>query len=97
MRSKNKPAMTVLERAWVALVKALMCSVCDAPGPSDAHEIVQGQWFTSIALCKDCHQGSHNGLHGERAMWKVMKLDELGALNITIRRIFSAIFPGLRR
>jgi len=96
MRSKNKPAMTVLERAWVALVKRLQCSVCDQAGPCDAHEINQGQWFTSIALCKDCHQGSHNGLHGERAMWKVMKLDELGALNVTIRRIFSAIFPRIR-
>lgn len=96
MQSKNKKAPTVLERAWIALVKALQCSVCDARGPSDAHEINQGQWFTSIALCKDCHTGPHNGLHGGKAMWRVMKLDELGALNITIKRIFAKLLPGHR-
>ena len=96
MQSKNKQAPSVLERAWIAMVKALQCSVCDASGPSEAHEINQGQWFTSIALCKDCHTGSHNGLHGNKAMWRVMKLDELGALNITIKRIFTKLLPGYR-
>lgn len=87
MRSKNSPSHTALESAHIDMVKRLLCSVCDAPGPSDAHHINQDQHFTVVALCKDCHQGSHNGWHGRRAMWNIRKLDELGALNITLRRL----------
>lgn len=89
MWSKNKSAPTVAERAHIQRIKEMRCIVCDAPGPSDAHEIKQGQWFTSIPLCKDCHQGSHNGIHGEQRIWQVMKMDELSALNETIRRLLA--------
>lgn len=87
MRGKNSKALTLAERRHLERVKSLSCSVCDAPPPSDAHHVNQGQHFTTIALCKDCHQGSENGLHGRRTMWRVMKLDEWGALNITISRL----------
>lgn len=87
MKSKNKPAMTAAERAHVERVKQLRCSVCNEPGPSEAHEPVQGLWFISIALCPDCHRGSVNGLHGQKVMWRIHKLDEWGALNITNRRL----------
>lgn len=87
MRTKNAKAMTPAESAHVQRVKGLPCSVCDAGAPSDAHHIVQGQHFTTVALCKDCHQGSENGWHGRKTMWRVMKLDELAALNITLRRL----------
>lgn len=87
--SKNKPKPTPAERAHIERIKALACSVCDAPGPSEAHEPNQGQWFTSIALCADCHRGSDNGIHGRRVMWRIHKLDELGALNVTIARLFA--------
>lgn len=87
MKSKNKPPMTSAERAHVERVKELPCSVCGAPGPSEAHEPVQGLWFVSIALCPDCHRGSVNGWHGQRVMWRIHKLDELGALNITLQRL----------
>lgn len=90
MRSKNSPALTRAEAAHVAAVKGLPCSVCGAPAPSDAHHIEQGQHFTTVALCKDCHQGSENGIHGRKTMWRVMKLDELGALNVTLRRLAEA-------
>ncbi|WP_282259614.1 hypothetical protein [Stenotrophomonas sp. PS02301] len=53
-------------------VKLLACSVCDGPAPSDAHHIKQGRHFT-VALCKDCHQGSNNGWHGEKFMWRIHK------------------------
>ena len=89
MRSKNKPAPTAAEREHIERIKSLPCSVCDAPAPSEAHEPNQGQWFTSIALCSDCHRGSVNGLHGQRVMWRIHKLDEWGALNITLSRIFA--------
>lgn len=91
MRSKNKPRPTHAEAMHIADVKSLPCSVCDEPGPSEAHEPVQGLWFVSIALCPDCHRGSVNGLHGQRRMWLVKKMDEWAALNITVRRLRDGV------
>ncbi len=87
MKTKNAKAITSAEHHHIGRVKALPCSVCDQPGPSDAHHINQGQHFTCIALCKDCHQGSFNGWHGQKRMWAVKKLDEVSALNITLKRL----------
>jgi len=39
-------------------------------------------------LCPSCHQGQ-GGWHGTRALWNVRKLDQLGALAITIRRLMT--------
>lgn len=89
MRSKNSKAFTQAEAAHMERVKLLPCSVCDAAGPSDAHHIKQGQHFSCVALCKDCHQGSFNGIHGQRRMWTVMKMDEIDALAITVQRLLS--------
>jgi hypothetical protein len=75
------------ERRHLALVKELPCSVCDAPGPSDAHHVKQHRQYTCVALCKSCHQGSLMGWHGQRRAWAIAKMDELDALNITIRRL----------
>lgn len=89
MQSKNKPAPTAAERAHIERVKALRCVVCWATPPSECHELEQGQWFTSVALCPDCHRGSHNGIHGRKAIWNVNKMTELTALNATIRELFK--------
>ena len=89
MQSKNKPSMTAAERRHVALIKEMSCIVCDALGPSECHEINQGQWFTSMPLCADCHRGSMNGIHGQRRMWQIKKLNELSALNLTIQRLME--------
>ena len=86
MRTKNAKAITATEREHLARVKALPCSVCDAPGPSDAHHINQGQHFTVVALCKSCHQGAMLGWHGQKRMWQIKKMDELAALAVTIQR-----------
>lgn len=86
MNSKNKRAMTSVERLHVDRVKALDCVLCGATGPSEAHEIEQGAWFLSVALCPDCHRGSRNGIHGEKVMWRTLKMTELQALNETLRR-----------
>jgi hypothetical protein len=88
MRSKNSKALTREESEYVGRVKSLACSVCDAPGPSDAHHINQGQHYTCVALCKDCHQG-RNGWHGGKAFWRIRKMDELSALAVTIRRVLA--------
>ena len=87
MRSRNSKPMTRAEAAHVESVKLLPCSVCDEPGPSDAHHIKQGQHFTTVALCKDCHQGSENGWHGRKTMWRIHKMDELDALAVTLGRL----------
>lgn len=87
MRSKNSKPLSKAESAWLGALKGLPCSVCDAPPPSAAHHITQGQHYTAIALCYDCHQGSQNGWHGQKIMWRIMKMDELDALAVTIERM----------
>ena len=77
------------ERSYIARVKELPCSVCDASGPSEAHHVKQHSQYTCVALCEDCHRGSFNGWHGQKRMWLVMKMDELDALNITIKRLIG--------
>lgn len=87
MQSKNKAAPTKAEREHITRIKEMPCGVCGAAGPSEAHELRQGEWFTSIPLCADCHRGSFNGIHGQARIWKVMKLDELSVLNNTIEEL----------
>lgn len=79
--------LTDAERAYIRRVKELPCSVCEAPGPSDAHHIEQGLQYTVVALCKECHQGPIMGWHGQKRMWAIKKMDELDALNVTIRNV----------
>jgi len=83
--------LNAFEKRWVGLVKEQPCSVCGAPGPSDAHHIKQGLHYTCVALCKSCHQGSKMGWHGERRAWAIAKMDENDALNVTIRNVFSSL------
>lgn len=86
MNSKNLTAAT---RAHLARVKELACSVCDMPGPSQAHHINQGQHYTAVALCESCHQGPVMGWHGQRRAWAVRKMDELAGLDVTLSRLFN--------
>lgn len=90
MQSKNKPAPNQAEREHLARLHELPCAVCKSvAAPLEMHEIKQGSWFTCIPLCADCHRGEKNGLHGRRDMWKLYKMDELDALNETLRRLFA--------
>ena len=75
------------ERKHLARVKELPCSVCDEPGPSEAHHIEQGLQYTCVALCVDCHRGPVMGWHGQKRGWLIRKMAELDALNITIMRL----------
>lgn len=79
--------LTNAEREHLARVKQLPCSVCDEPGPSEAHHINQGQQYTAVALCPSCHTGALMGWHGQRRMWAIKKMDEIAALNITVKRL----------
>lgn len=82
--------LTKKEREHLARVKELPCSLCDAPPPSEAHHLEQGQQYTAAALCPDCHRGPVMGLHGQRRMWSIRKFTELMALNVTIQRLMGA-------
>ena len=82
-------SLTAKEKKHLARVKELPCSVCDASGPSDAHHVKQHRQYTCVALCKDCHQGSVMGWHGQKRMWSLKKMDEIDALNITIQRLLE--------
>lgn len=88
--------MTKAEQRHVERVKAMPCAVCGAAGPSDFHHILSGRTpgrksptFCGIPLCKDCHQGSVNGIHGQRRMWLVTKRDELACLSDTIQALVA--------
>jgi hypothetical protein len=81
--------LTAKQREHVGRVKELPCSICDAPPPSDAHHIKQHRQYTVVALCKDCHQGSLMGWHGQKRIWAIKKMDELDALNVTIERLLD--------
>lgn len=88
MQSKNHRSKTKAEQDHLQAVKELPCGVCGQAGPSDAHHIKQQMHFLCIPLCKDCHQGSFNGIHGQARIWAVYKKDELSVLNETVTRLF---------
>ena len=77
------------ERAHLAKVKELPCSVCDAPGISEAHHIEQHKQYLCIPLCESCHRSSFNGIHGQARIWKVMKKTEMSCLNDTVRQLIG--------
>lgn len=86
MRSKNSKAITRSESAHMALVKESGCAVCGAAGTVEAHHIQQGFHYTTVGLCLDCHRGPM-GIHGDKTLWRIHKMDEIKALNETLRRI----------
>jgi hypothetical protein len=79
--------LNAAEREHLQRIKEMPCGVCDATGPSDAHHIRQGLQYTCIPLCKDCHQGSFNGIHGQARIWSVYKKDVMTVLNDTIKKL----------
>lgn len=82
------------EREHIGRVKELPCAVCGQAGPSDAHHILEGRTpgrkspnMLVIPLCKSCHTGS-KGIHGDRAMWRIYKANELVCLAETLKKVF---------
>jgi len=85
------------ERAHMGRVKSMPCSLCGKSAPSDAHHILEGRIqgrksaaFCTIPLCKDCHQGEGNGIHGQQIMLKIMRETELSLLAKTIETLYGA-------
>lgn len=79
--------LSAKDKAHLATIKAMPCGVCGAAAPSEAHHVEQHQQYTAIPLCADCHRGSHNGIHGQKRIWNVLKKSELSVLNDTIRSL----------
>jgi len=84
------------EQNHITRVKELPCCLCGAHQPSDAHHILEGRIkgrkshdFCTIPLCKDCHQGERNGVHGQQFMLKIMKENELNLLGETIKKLYG--------
>ena len=75
------------EKKHIGKIKEMPCGVCGQAGPSDAHHIKQHQQYLCIPLCKDCHQGPFNGIHGQSRIWAVYKHDEMSVLNETLSKI----------
>lgn len=78
----------------LALVHTLTCGVCGET-PVQAHHILEGRTpgrksrdELAIPLCEGCHTG-RNGIHGDRAMWNVMKVSELDVLADTLKSLYG--------
>lgn len=90
-----RKALTPAEREHIARVKALPCGLCGARGPSHAHHIRTGQGmsqraghYCTLPLCFSCHQGP-NGIHGDRALWRVYRKTEMDVLDETNQRLME--------
>jgi len=82
MRSKNSKAITPREAEHLQLVKLAPCATCQKAG-GYAHHTKQGNHWTTIATCWDCHQGPM-GLHGDGTLQRIYKVDENDLLNRTL-------------
>lgn len=83
---------TAAEKRHLDRVAQLPCVICGAR-PVEIHHIREGQgmnqrasnWLT-VALCPDCHRGP-NGIHGNKSMLRIHKLEELDLLALTIKAV----------
>lgn len=81
--------MTAAERRHMDKAASLSCVLCDTR-PVELHHIREGQGmsqrasnFLVVALCPACHRGPI-GLHGDRSLLRIKKLEELDLLAMTI-------------
>lgn len=86
---------TTAERYHMDRVAQLPCSCCGAHGVH-VHHIRAGQGmsqrasnFLTVPLCPECHQGP-NGIHGNKSLMRMQKLEELDLLARTIERMCAA-------
>lgn len=82
--------LTAKERAHLARVKQIPWPAFNAPPGSEGPHIQPGLQLKVVSLCPYCHRNPVLGLHGPLRAWSVRKMDELKALDITIRRLLSA-------
>lgn len=80
----------------MARVATLPCCLCGAT-PVEVHHILEGRIpgrrssdWTTIPLCADCHRGRH-GIHGDKAMLRVLKTTELELLAETLETLYGHV------
>lgn len=95
-----KRAATRAEREHMGRVAALGCVLCRlqgrGPTPAQVHHLREGQgmaqrsahWLVA-PLCPECHTGPR-GLHGDKSLLRVSKVDELDLLALTIKELLTA-------
>jgi hypothetical protein len=73
-------------------VAELPCVLCGTE-PCEVHHLREGQGmsqrasnFLTIPLCPGCHRGP-SGIHGDRSLMRIQKLDELDLLALTIEAL----------
>ena len=83
---------TAAEKRHMDRVAQLPCAVCGADGVH-IHHLREGQGMSQrasnwlvIPLCPPCHTGP-NGIHGNKSLMRIQKLDELDLLAMTIERL----------
>lgn len=94
MAKRNPTAAERRRRNRVAqLPCALGKALGEGHGPVTLHHPRAGQGasqrasdFLVIPLCPDCHQGS-NGIHGDRSLLRIAKVEELDLLALTIEML----------
>jgi hypothetical protein len=94
-----KPLKNKTYQAIIGGMECVCCSLLDQKqqGRTTVHHIREAQGmsqrasdFLSIPLCYDCHQGP-NGIHGDRALLRVLKCEELDLLAETYRRVVAQL------
>lgn len=84
--------MSASSKRHMGRIAQLPCSCCGAHGVH-VHHIREGQGmsqrasdFLTVPLCPSCHTGP-NGVHGNKSLMKIQKLEELDLLAMTIERL----------
>jgi len=93
--------VSVRSTAHMFRVKSLPCVLCSRLGReqtsvTDAHHFTVGRAkgtknddMLTLALCHDdCHQGSQ-GIHGDRTLLRIAKVDEQDLLADTLRSLYA--------
>lgn len=96
-----KKTKTAAERRHHERVAAMGCILCDLLGqgysPANVHHLREGHGmsqranhFLVVPLCRECHQGPM-GVHGDRTLLRLAKVEELDLLALTIQRLQEAV------
>jgi hypothetical protein len=87
--------MSTKAQRHMGRVAELPCAVC-GESPVEVHHLIEGRtpgrrssdWLT-IPLCVSCHRDNHNGIHGQKRMWSVMRKNEHDCLAETLERLYG--------
>lgn len=90
---------TAAEKRYMGIVAKVPCVLCtlldQGPTKGEVHHARTGQGsgerashFLTISLCPECHRGP-NGLHGNRSLLRIAKVDELDLLAATIEAVMN--------